>query len=56
MFLLHNVPGPYWEFSGFAKAIVDPTFRKKAMAQCCWLSVDRIGKHGSEEDGYRFIG
>jgi len=56
MFLLHNVPGPYWEYSGFAKAIVDPAIRKKAMAQCCWLSVDRIGKHASEEDGYRFIG
>lgn len=55
MFLLHNVPGPYWEFSGFAKAIEDPAVRKKAIAQCCWLSVDRIGKHGSEEDGYRFI-
>jgi hypothetical protein len=56
MFLLHNVPGPYRKFSDFAKAIADPAIRKKAMAQCCWLSVDRIGKHGSEEDGYRFIG
>lgn len=55
LFLLHNVPGPYWKFSDFAKAIADPAIRKKATAQCCWLSVDRIGKHGSEEDGYRFI-
>jgi hypothetical protein len=55
MFLLHNVAGPYREFSDFAKAITDPAIRKKAMAQCCWLSVDRIGKHGSEEDAYRFI-
>ncbi len=55
MFLLHNVPGPYWKFSDFAKAIADPAIRKKAVAQCCWLSVDRVGKHGSEEDGYRFI-
>lgn len=56
MFLLHNVPGPYWEFSGFTKAIADPAIRSKAMTQCCWLSIDRIGEHGSEEDGYRFIG
>ena len=55
IFLLHNVPGPYWEFSDFAKAITDPAIRKKAMAQRCWLSVDRIGQHGSEQDGYRFI-
>jgi hypothetical protein len=55
MFLLHNVPGPYWKFSDFAKAIADPVIRKKAMAQRCWLSVDRIGTHGGQEDGYRFI-
>jgi hypothetical protein len=55
LFLLHNVPGPYWKFSDFAKAIADPTIQKQAMAQRCWLSVDRIGTHGSEEDGYRFI-
>jgi hypothetical protein len=55
LFLLHNVPEPYWKFSDFAKVIADPTIRKKAMAQRCWLSVDRIGRHGGEEDGYRFI-
>lgn len=55
MFLLHNVPGPYWKFSDFAKAIADAAIRKQAMAQRCWLSVDRIGRHGSDEDGYRFI-
>jgi len=55
IFLLHNVPAPYREFSDFAKAIADTATRKKAMAQRCWLFVDRIGKHGSEEDSYSFI-
>lgn len=55
LFLLQNVPGPYWEFSDFATAIADPAIRKQAMAQRCWLSVDRVGGNGSEEDGNRFI-
>jgi hypothetical protein len=56
MFLLHNVPGPYWKFSDFAKAIADPAIRSKATTQCCWLSVDRISKNHSDENAYRFIG
>jgi hypothetical protein len=56
MFLLHNVPGPYWKFSDFAKAIEDPSMRRQAIAQCCWLSVDRVIKNRGDEGAYRFIG
>ena len=56
LFLLHNVPGPYTEFSDFADHIEDPSLRHLAEGQDCWLSVDLIHKHTTEEDGYRFIG
>ncbi|HEY2840462.1 MAG TPA: hypothetical protein VGJ26_15000 [Pirellulales bacterium] len=55
MFLLHNVPGPYIEFSGFAKLIKDREVRRKAEQQRCWLRVDLIHRNTSNEDGYRFI-
>jgi hypothetical protein len=56
LFMLLSVPGPYTEFSDFARFITDPALRRKAEAQHCWLSVDLVGKIASEEDAYRFIG
>jgi hypothetical protein len=55
MFLLHNMPGPYWKFSSFLKSIADASIQRAAMAQRCWLSIDRIGKATSDDDAYRFI-
>ena len=55
MFLLNNVPGPYGEFSNFAHSIADPSMRREAAAQRCWLSVDLIHKVGNHEKAYRFI-
>jgi hypothetical protein len=55
MFFLHNVPGSYREFSSFAHAIPDPSMRRKAVAQRCWLSVDLINKNSNHENAYRFI-
>ena len=55
MFMLLSVPGPYTDFSDFARFIADPAFRRKAESQAAWFSVDRIGKIGSDEDAYRFI-
>jgi hypothetical protein len=56
MFLLHNVPAPYTEFSDFAARIADASLRRLAQAQTCWLSVDLIHRYTTEEDAYRFIG
>jgi hypothetical protein len=56
MFLLHNVPGPYTEFSNFADHIADASLRQLAEQQTCWLSVDLIRQYNSEEDAYRLIG
>jgi hypothetical protein len=53
--MLLSVPGPYTDFSGFARFITDPALRRKAEAQHCWLSVDLISKITSDEDAYRFI-
>lgn len=55
-FLLQSVPGPYTKFSDFAAWITNLALRQKAEAQCCWLSVDLVIKHTTEEDAYRFIG
>ena len=55
-FLLNSVPGPYTEFSSFAKFIKDRATRRQARAQRCWLSIDLIAKHTNEDDAYRFIG
>jgi hypothetical protein len=55
MFLLNSVPGAYTKFSPFANAIRDQTVRRKAEAQCCWLSVDLVHKNTTDQDGYRFI-
>jgi hypothetical protein len=55
-FLLHSVPGPYTMFSDFAAHISDPSLRRLAQAQCCWLSVDLIHHDTTEGEAYRFIG
>jgi hypothetical protein len=55
LFLLNSVPGPYSDFSDYARFIKDQTVRKKALAQCCWLSIDLIGETPGT-DAYRFIG
>ena len=46
---------PYGEFSNFAHSIADPSMRREAAAQRCWLSVDLIHKVGNHEKAYRFI-
>jgi hypothetical protein len=56
LFMLLSVPGPYTDFSDFARFITDPALRRKAEAQHCWLSVDLVRKITSDEDAYRFIG
>jgi hypothetical protein len=55
MFLLNNVPGPYSKFSSFANSIEDASIRRRATAQCCWLSVDLVHKNTSDTDAYQFI-
>jgi len=55
MFFLNNVPGPYREFSSFTRSIADPSMRREAAAQRCWLSVDLINKRSNHEKAYRFI-
>lgn len=56
MFHLYSVPGPYTVFSDFADHIEDAALRQLAEAQECWLSVDLIHKHTTEQEAYRFIG
>jgi len=55
MFMLHNVPGPYSEFSDFPSHL-GGAIRDLALQQQCWMSVDVIGKYGTADDAYRFIG
>jgi hypothetical protein len=55
MFMLISVPASYTEFSDFAEVIADPALLRKIKAQCCWLSVDLIHRHTTNEDAYRFI-
>lgn len=56
LFMVLNVPGPYTEFSDFARFIADPALRRNAEKQRCWLSVDLVRKSTSEDEAYRFIG
>lgn len=56
LFMLHNVPGPYTEFSDFVQYIADPALRASAEAQSAWLSIDLIVQSTNAEDAYRFIG
>jgi hypothetical protein len=55
IFLLHHVPGPYTDVSDFANYIEDSALLRRAQAQSCWLSVDRLGVMGTERDAYPFI-
>lgn len=55
MFLVISVPGRYTEFSDFQNNIADPSLRRKAEAQKCWLSVDLVHQNTTNEDAYRFI-
>ncbi len=55
MFMVQSVPGPYTEFSDFARFITDASLRRKAEAQQCWLSIDLIHMFANKDDAYRFI-
>ncbi|HEY7712230.1 MAG TPA: hypothetical protein VIG57_19620 [Candidatus Entotheonella sp.] len=55
MFMLHNVLGPYSESSDFPDHLTG-AIRDLALQQQCWMSVDVIGKYGTDDDAYRFIG
>jgi hypothetical protein len=55
MYMLHNVAVRYSEFSDFPNHLEGP-IRELALQQPCWMSIDVIGKYGTDEDAYRFIG
>ena len=55
VFLLHNVPAPYSEFSDMVERIPDASLREIAKAQACWMSIDRISQ-SDEVEAYTFIG
>jgi hypothetical protein len=55
MFMVQSVPGPYTEFSDFARFITDAALRRKAQAQQCWLSIDLIHMFTTKDEAYRFI-
>jgi len=55
MFMVQSVPGPYTEFSDFARFITDASLRRKAEAQQCWLSIDLIHMFKDKDQAYRFI-
>ena len=55
MFLIHNVPGPYSEFSDYLAHLVDPELRELGSKQPCWMSVDMMHRHTTDEDAYRFV-
>jgi hypothetical protein len=55
MFLIHNVPGPYSEFSDCLVHLPDSELKELAAKQPCWMSVDMMHRHTSDEDAYRFV-
>jgi hypothetical protein len=55
MFMVLNVPGPYTEFSDFARSIADAALRREAEAQRSWLSIDLIHMMTNKDEAYRFI-
>jgi hypothetical protein len=55
MYMFHNVPGPYTEFSDFPEHL-SGSLRELAVDQACWMSVDLLHSYGSDQDPYRFIG
>jgi hypothetical protein len=55
MFLMHNVPGPYSEFSELLSHLASSELRELAAKQPCWMSLDLMHRHTTDEDGYRFV-
>jgi hypothetical protein len=56
LFMLHNIPASYTEFSDFAQYIADPALLELVQATRAWLSVDLIVPGENErDDAYRFI-
>lgn len=55
MFMVQSVPGPYTEFSDFARFITDAALRRQAKAQPCWLSIDLIHMFANKDEAYRLI-
>ena len=56
IFLVNFVPASYTEFSGFLSHIADPGLKAWVTDHRAWLSIDRIGEIGTDDDSYRFIG
>jgi hypothetical protein len=55
VFLIHNVPGPYSDFSDFLSFMDDPELKALAAKQPCWMSVDLMHSYTTAEEGLRFI-
>lgn len=55
MYLVHNVPGPYSEFSDFLAHVEDPELAEAAARLPCWMSVDLLHAHAGEADASRFV-
>jgi hypothetical protein len=55
MFMFHNVPGPYAEFSDISTRL-SGALRDLALKQPCWMSIDLMHAYDADDDGYRFIG
>jgi hypothetical protein len=56
IFNLHDVPGPYSDFSDFGEHISDSELRELALQQQCWMSEDRMHAYERNDEGaYRFI-
>jgi hypothetical protein len=55
LFMQHNVPGPYSEFSDLVDRIPDASLRDIAKAQGCWMSMNLVSQ-SEAAGGYKFIG
>jgi hypothetical protein len=55
MFMVLSVPGPYTQFSDFARFIADASLRRRAEAQRCWLSIDLVHMMTNKDEAYHFI-
>lgn len=56
LFMLHNIPAPYTEFSNILEIVDDPVLRETIAATTAWMSIDLVSAFGSNEDAWRFIG
>jgi hypothetical protein len=54
-FMLNTIRGSYTESYDIAAAIADSSLRRAVESQSCWLSVDLVHQHTTDEDAYRFI-